>query len=70
MMAWLSGKKTIIGSLLLSLLGLVYFADLIPDATATWFTDEQYIAAGAFITGLTGVAMRLGVGKGQNGAKP
>ncbi len=62
-MAWLSGKKTLIGSLLLSLIGAVWSLDLLIDGAPTWFSEEQYIAAGTFIAGLTGAAMRLAIGK-------
>lgn len=62
----LSGRKTILGSLLLSLLGGMYFLDvLVNNGTAAWLSEDQYIAAGAFISGLTGVAMRLAIGKVQ-----
>jgi hypothetical protein len=63
-MVWLQGKKTLIGSLLLSLIGACWSLDLILDGSATWFTEQQYVAAGTFIAGLTGAAMRLAIGSG------
>ncbi len=62
-MTWLNGKKTIIGSLLLSLLGAIYCLDVLIDGTANWLTEQQYVAIGTTIAGLTGAAMRLAVGK-------
>lgn len=63
-MKWLQGKKTILGSLLLSLIGVVWSLDqFTPDVA--WFSDTQYIAAGTFIAGLTGAAMRLGIKAGR-----
>lgn len=59
----LSGKKTLIGSLLLSLLGVVWSLDVLTDDVANWMTDSQYVAVGTVIAGLTGAAMRLGVSK-------
>lgn len=59
----LTGKKTLIGSLLLSLLGALWSLDLLIDGSATWLTDDQYVALGAFIAGLTGAAMRLAIKK-------
>lgn len=61
--AFLNGKKTILGSLALALLSATYFADQLADGKATWLSEEQYIAIGGLITGLTGVAMRLGMKK-------
>ncbi len=69
-MQWLSGKKTYLGSLALSLLGAVWSLDLVIHGASSphWFTDPQYIAVGTFVTGLTGAAMRLAIGKqDQNG---
>jgi len=63
MIAWMSGKKTLIGSLLLSLLGACWSLDLLIDGTANWLTEQQYSALGATIAGLTGAAMRLAIGK-------
>lgn len=63
MLTWLDGKKTLIGSLLLSLLGAVWSLDLLTDGTANWLTEQQYVAIGTTIAGLTGAAMRLAVGK-------
>lgn len=61
---WLSGKKTLIGGALLSLIGLVGSLDaLMNDGHLAWFTTEQYAAAGTLIAGLTGAAMRLAVKK-------
>ncbi len=63
MLTWLDGKKTIIGSLLLSLLGACWSLDLLIDGQANWLTEQQYVAIGTTIAGLTGAAMRLAVGK-------
>ena len=58
-MNFLAGKKTIVGSLLLSLAGAVWAIDqLFPG---DWFTKDQYEAFALMIGGLTGVAMRIGV---------
>mgnify|MGYP000299118001 CR=1 FL=1 len=65
MIAWLEGKKTLIGSLLLSLLGAVWSLDVLIDGTADWLTDQQYVAIGTTIAGLTGAAMRLAIGSTQ-----
>ncbi len=62
-MNWLSGKKTLIGSLLLSLLGAVWSLDVLIDGTANWLTEQQYVALGTTVAGLTGAAMRLAVKK-------
>lgn len=59
----LNGKKTLIGSLLLSLLGAVWSLDVLTDGTASWLSEQQYVAIGTTIAGLTGAAMRLAVGK-------
>jgi hypothetical protein len=59
----LNGKKTLIGSLLLSLLGAAWSLDVLIDGTANWLTEQQYVALGTTIAGLTGAAMRLAVGK-------
>ena len=64
-MTWLSGKKTLIGSILLSLLGAVYGLDVMLDGAANWLTESQYLAVGTTIAGLTGVAMRLAIGKAE-----
>lgn len=55
----LEGKKTYIGSLLLSLLGAVWSLDVLIDGTASWLSEQQYVALGTTIAGLTGAAMRL-----------
>jgi len=62
-MKFLKGKKTVIGSLLVSLLSAIYFLDLLPDDAATWMTEARYMAVGGMIAGLTGVSMRLGMKK-------
>lgn len=62
-MAWLNGKKTIIGSLALAGLSLIYFIDLLADGVANLMTEEKYVAVAGVITGLTGVAMRFAVEK-------
>ncbi len=59
----LNGKKTLIGSLLLSLLGAIWSLDVLIDGTANWLTEQQYVVVGTTIAGLTGAAMRLAVGK-------
>ena len=60
-MEFLRGKKTIIGSLMLALIGATASLDLLIDGVYTWAAADQYAAAGAFIAGLTGAAMRLGI---------
>ncbi len=62
-MEWLKGRKTLIGSLLLSLLGTVWSLDLLIDGTANWLSEQQYVAIGTTIAGLTGAAMRLAIRK-------
>lgn len=69
MLTWLGGKKTLIGSLLLSLLGAVWSLDVLIDGTANWLTEQQYVAIGTTIAGLTGAAMRLAVGKVEKNGK-
>ena len=59
----LSGKKTIIGSLLVSLLSAMYFSDVAIHGSAQWLTEEQYISLGGVVAGLTGISMRLAIGK-------
>jgi hypothetical protein len=63
MIQWLSGRKTLIGSLLLSLLGACWSLDTLINGHALWLADSQYIAVGTFVAGLTGAAMRLAIGK-------
>ena len=63
-MQWLQGKRTILGSLALSLLSAMYFLDMM-DGAATWLSEAQYLTIGGVITGLTGVAMRLGIATGK-----
>lgn len=63
MLTWLDGKKTLIGSLILSLLGAVWSLDVLTDGTANWLTEQQYVAIGTTIAGLTGAAMRLAIKK-------
>ena len=65
MMTWLDGKKTLIGSLILSLLGAVWSLDVLIDGVASWFTEEQYVAIGTTVAGLTGAAMRLAIKKAE-----
>lgn len=65
MLTWLDGKKTLIGSLILSLLGAVWSLDVLTDGTANWLTEQQYVAIGTTIAGLTGAAMRLAIKKGE-----
>jgi len=42
----------------------MYFLDMM-DGAATWLSEAQYLAIGGVITGLTGVAMRLGIATGK-----
>jgi len=60
---FLSGKKTIIGSLLVSLLSAIYFLDVMVHGSATWLSEQEYLGAGGVIAGFTGISMRLAVGK-------
>jgi len=69
MLTWLDGKKTLIGSLLLSLLGATWSLDVLTDGAANWLTEQQYVAIGTTIAGLTGAAMRLAVGKVEKNGK-
>ena len=63
-MKWLDGKKTLLGSLLLSLLGACWSLDLLVHASSPhWLSDEQYAGLGTLVAGLTGAAMRLALGK-------
>ena len=62
-MEWLQGKKTIIGGLLVSLLGCLWSLDQLIAPASNWLTTEQYEAVGLFVAGLTGVTMRLAIGK-------
>lgn len=64
---WMQGKKTLIGSLLLSLIGAAWSLDVLIDGKANWLTEGQYVAIGTFIAGLTGAAMRIAVGKSISG---
>lgn len=58
-MNFLSGKKTIIGSLILSLAGACWAIDqFVPGE---WFTRDQYEAFSLFVGGLTGISMRIGI---------
>ena len=59
-MDWFKGKKTILGSLLVSLLSAMYWLDQLTPESA-WLTEQQYLALGGVIAGLTGVALRLAV---------
>lgn len=66
----LEGKRTFIGAVLLSLLGLVGSLDaLLHDGHTVWLTEVQYAGIGAFIGGLTGVAMRIAVGRSMQGSE-
>lgn len=64
-MEWLQGKKTLIGSLLLSLLGAAWSLDVLIDGVCNWLTEDQYVAIGTTIAGLTGAAMRLAIKKAE-----
>ena len=66
-MSWLSGKKTLIGSTVLSLLGACYSLDVLINGTVGWLTEGQYMALGTLVAGLTGAAMRLAIGKVERG---
>jgi hypothetical protein len=57
----LSGKKTIIGSLLLCLLGAVGSFDVLIHGSPTWISPAGYVAIGAIIKGLTDCALRVGI---------
>jgi hypothetical protein len=59
----LSGKKTILGSLLVSLLSAMYFLDMMIHGSAMWLTEQEYISLGGVVAGLTGISMRLAIGK-------
>ena len=60
----LKNRKTFLGALLLSLLGTVSSLDLlIHNGTYGWLTGPAYASIGGIIGGLTGVAMRIAVGK-------
>lgn len=60
----LQNRKTFLGALLLSLLGAVSSLDLLlHDGAYVWLTGAQYASIGTIIGGLTGVAMRIAVGK-------
>lgn len=65
----LNGKKTLIGSLILSLLGACMSLDVLIDGEMNWLTEAQYLAIGTFVAGLTGAAMRIAVGKAENSRK-
>ena len=66
----LQGKKTYLGAIALSLLGAVGSLDaLLHDGQTVWLSTAQYTAIGVFIGGLTGVAMRIAVGKATSVAE-
>ncbi len=72
LIAILNGRKTLLGSLLLSLLGAFWSLDLLThDGHPVWISDQVYASLGTTIAGLTGAAMRLAIGKaeGKNGEK-
>lgn len=56
----LNGKKTIIGSLCLSIISAIFYADML-DGQLNWLKQEQYLGIAGVVAGLTGVAMRLGI---------
>lgn len=60
---WMDGKKSHIGSLLLSLLGAVLSLDYLVDGQANWMSPGAYAGIGMVVGGLTGVSMRMAVGK-------
>lgn len=55
------GKKTILGSLALCLLGAVGSLDVLVNGSPTWLSPAQYVALGAIVEGFTKVAMRVGL---------
>ena len=63
----LTGKKTIIGSLVVSLIGLIWSLDQF--FPGEWLTRDQYEAAAAMIAGFTGVSMRLGIQKAEEATR-
>ena len=62
---WSSGKKSLIGSLILSLLGTCWSLDVLANGHAAWLSEEQYIALGTAVAGLTGACMRLAIRKAE-----
>ena len=72
LVAMLKGRKTLVGSLLLSLLGAFWSLDLLShNGHPVWVSDHVYASLGTTIAGLTGAAMRLAIGKAEtkNGEK-
>lgn len=63
MLEKLRGKKTLIGSLILSLIGACMSLDVLTDGEMNWLSESQYMAIGTFVAGLTGAAMRIAIGK-------
>ena len=65
----ISGKRTIIGGLILSVMASFWSLDqLLHDLPADrWLTTEMYESISVFVGGLTGVALRLGISKNGNG---
>lgn len=63
MLEKLNGKKTYIGSFLLSLIGAAWALDRLIHPANGWLPDSAYASACAFVGGLTGVAMRIGFAK-------
>ena len=67
LIAMLKGRKTLVGSLLLSLLGAFWSLDLLAhDGQPVWISDHVYASLGTTIAGLTGAAMRLAIGKAES----
>lgn len=64
----LSGKRTYIGTLLLSLLSVIYFTDVMVDDQATWLSEATYLALGGLITAATGATLRAGIKKAEKAA--
>lgn len=60
---WSNGKKSLIGSLMLTLLGACWSLDVLINGHPAWLSEEQYIALGTAIAGFTGAAMRLAIKK-------
>ena len=60
---FLDGKKTYLGCLALGLLAALWGLDQL--CPGEWLTQQQYEAAAAFITSVTGASMRWAITKQQ-----
>lgn len=67
--AILKGKKTYLGGTALAAIALIWNLDALLHGELTWFDNEQYLSAAAFIGGITQVFLRIGV-KNAGGEKP